>query len=393
MTTKRGLVIGAALTLGVTAFVLRPKPVTVEATHVVRGELQVTVDEEGETRVRDRFLITAPVAGRLQRITLDPGDQVEEGAIVAQMNPLPLDPRLKAEATARLEAAEAAEREASARVEETRAALAQARREAARARELGSAGIVSAEAIERAALDETTHARQLDAALHSARAAEHNVEAARAALLAPGQTSTLTVCTEQTEACVALRSPVAGRVLRVLEESERVVEFGRPLLEIGDPSALEVVIDVLSSDAVKVSAGDRVVLQDWGGDRALTATVRLVEPSGFTKVSALGVEEQRVNVVADFTEAPKTLGDGYRLEARIVVWQGEVLKVPSSALFRHGDDWSVFVVERGRARRRVVEVGHVNSFEVEVAKGVDDGELVIRHPSDLLEDGTRVRAL
>ena len=390
MTTTHALVIGATATVAVSAWLLGPAPVRVEAVPASRGALLVTVDEEGETRVRDRYLITAPLAGRLQRIALEPGDAVAEGAIVAQMNPRPLDPRLHAEAAARLEAAAAAAREAAARVAAARAALAQARREAARARELGATGIVAREAIERAALDETTRARQLDAALYAERAAAHRIEGARAALLAPGATSTLTVCAEQAEACVALRAPVAGRVLRVLEENERVVELGTPLLEIGDPHALEIVIDVLSRDAVQVAPGAPVRVQDWGGDRALDARVRLVEPSGFTKVSALGVEEQRVNVIADLLEAPAALGDGYRLEARIVTWEGTALKIPATALFRDGDGWSVFVVERGRARRRAVRVGRMGALEVEAAGGLAEGELVVRHPNDLLEDGTRV---
>jgi HlyD family secretion protein len=388
----RAVIVVALLVLGVTVLILRPPRVPVDTVAAARGRLMVTVDEEGETRVRDRYLITAPVAGRLQRIALEEGDPVEQGTVVAQMNPLPLDPRVHAEATARVEAAEAAKREADARVEEARAAHAQATREARRMRALGGGGIVAAEAVERAALDEVSRAKQLEAAQSAARAAEYAVVAARAALLAPGQTSTLTVCAEEQEACVALRAPATGQVLRVLEESERVVEFGTPLLEIGDPSKLEIVVDVLSSDAVKVTAGDRVLVHDWGGEQELEARVRLVEPSGFTKVSALGVEEQRVNVIADFLDPPHALGDGYRLEARIVVWSGDVLKIPSSALFRHRGRWSVFVVEGGRARRREVEVGHVNSFEVEVAGGLTAGEVVVEHPSDQVDDGTRVRA-
>jgi HlyD family secretion protein len=184
---------------------------------------------------------------------------------------------------------------------------------------------------------------------------------------------------------------VTGRVLRVIEESERVVPVGAPLLEIGDPRALEVVVDVLSADAVKVRPGADVVFEDWGGERTLEGRVRLVEPSGFTKVSALGVEEQRVNVIADFVEPPAMLADGYRLEARIVVWEGaDVLTIPASALFRRGGTWEVFAVVDGRARRRGVTLGHRTPARVEVIGGLDAGDVVVLHPSDLVGDGTRV---
>jgi HlyD family secretion protein len=193
--------------------------------------------------------------------------------------------------------------------------------------------------------------------------------------------------------CIDVRAPVAGHVLRVHEESERVVLSGAPLLELGDPQAIEIVVDVLSADAVKIRPGAELWVEDWGGDRPLRATVRRVEPSGFTKVSALGVEEQRVNVIGDFADTPDGLGDGFRIEARIVVWQADdVLRVPSSALFRHGDGWAVFVMDGGVARRREVEVGARGPFEAELRGGLEEGESVVLHPSDRLGDGVRVRA-
>jgi HlyD family secretion protein len=381
----------AAILLGL--YFLRPVPLVVESAAVTRGSLAVTVDEDGETRVRDRFVIAAPVPGRLTRIRLDEGDGVIAGDVVATMNPLPLDPRSEAEASARLDAAEAAKREADARVEQARAGLEQARREVARARELARGGTISKEERERSELQETTRAKELEAALFAARAADHNVEAARAALLAPGTSANPAMCGDGTEGCLEIRAPVNGRVLRVLEESERVVNVGTPLLEVGDPSALEIVVDVLSTDAVKVRPGATVPVEDWGEERPLRAHVRSIEPSGFTKVSALGVEEQRVNVIADFDENPGALGDGYRLEARIVVWQGDdLLKVPTSALFRRAAEWNVFVIEDGRARRHTVTVGHGNATDYEVKSGLSAGDLVILHPSDLIEDGTRVRS-
>ena len=194
--------------------------------------------------------------------------------------------------------------------------------------------------------------------------------------------------------CIDVRSPVAGHVLRVHEESERIVAAGTPLLEVGDPGDIEVVVDVLSADAVRIRPGAPVAIEDWGGEQPLEARVRLVEPSGFTKVSALGVEEQRVNVVADFVDGPGALGDGYRVEARVVVWEApDVVRVPGSALFRRGDAWHVFVVERGTARLRRVEVGHRGSFEAELLAGLEPGERVVLHPSDRVQDGVRVREL
>jgi HlyD family secretion protein len=186
---------------------------------------------------------------------------------------------------------------------------------------------------------------------------------------------------------------VRGRVLRVIEKSERVVTSGTPIVVVGDPSKLEVVVDLLSTDAVKVRPGTAMLLENWGGEAAIRARVRTVEPSAFTKVSALGIEEQRANVVADFVDPPAPLGDGYRVEARIIIWEAEsVLKVPSSALFRHGDGWSVFVVESGNAVRREVEIGHRSQFEAEVLKGIEEGAQVVLHPTNQISDGSRVES-
>jgi HlyD family secretion protein len=391
-----GGVVGMVAVLALVVLIFRPAPVRVDVARAVRGPLQVTVDEEGKTRVRDRFVMAAPVAGRVERITLDEGDVVEPGTVAARIHPLPLDPRARAEATARLDAAQAEQRAADARVEQARAALEQARRAGNRARQLAAAGTLSAQEREQAELAETTQEKELEAATFAARAAVYNVEAARAALLAPtGNAEALVApCGESDAACIALRSPIHGRVLRVPEESERVVAVGTPLIELGDPSALEVVVDVLSADAVKVHPGALMLIDDWGGPGTLRARVRLVEPAAFTKVSALGVEEQRVNVIADFLQPADSLGDGYRLEARIVVWESDdVLKIPSSALFRRGSVWNVFVAEGGRARRRALEIGHRSGLEVEVLQGIEPGETAILHPSDQIDDGVRVKPL
>jgi HlyD family secretion protein len=352
------------------------------------------VDEEGETRVRQRFVVAAPAAGRLLRIELDEGDAVEVGEVVARIVPAPLDPRDRAAAQARLEAAEAAQHAASARASLAGAALAQAERDLSRSQRLREAGARSDEELERARLARTRAQRELEAARFAAAAADHEVEAARAVLMsarasrpAPGGEDCLAP-----GSCIEVRAPVAGRVLRVHEESERIVPAGAPLVELGDPAAIEIVVDVLSADAVKIEPGADLWVEDWGGDEALRATVRRVEPAGFTKISALGVEEQRVNVIADFAEPPDGLGDGYRIEARIVIWQAaDVVRVPASALFRHGEGWAVFVAEGSVARRREVEVGARGPFQAEVKDGLREGERVVLHPSDRLADGVRVR--
>jgi HlyD family secretion protein len=259
---------------------------------------------------------------------------------------------------------------------------------------LGAAGTLSAQERELAEVAETTGGKELEATIFAARAAEYDVQAARAALLAPGgdEAALVATCAHGTESCLELRSPIVGRVLRILQESERVVTAGEPLVELGDPSQMEIVVDVLSTDAVKVRPGAPVLLEDWGGEGTLQARVRLVEPSGFTKVSALGVEEQRVNVIVDFVDVPAFLGDAFRLEARIVVWEAAaILTIPSSALFRRGATWNVFVADGGKARYREIQIGHRNTHDVEIVRGLDEGEPVILHPSDQVGDGVRVK--
>lgn len=401
----RRLLFGAgalALALGV-SWLWRPKPIAVDVEPVTRGPLVVTVDEEGETRVRQRYVVAAPTNGRLLRIELDEGDAVAAGETVARIEPAPLGPRDLAAAQARLEAAQASERAASARLGRAQAALAQAHRDADRAEQLHRAGTLSDDAREQARLAATSAAREFEEAGFAADAAVHEVEAARAMLIAAragaggsgagegsAGASREVPCADGTP-CVEAVAPVAGRVLRVLEESERIVLAGTPLLELGDPDELEIVADLLSRDAVRVRPGARVLVDDWGGADPLEARVRRIEPSGFTRISALGVEEQRVNVIADLVAREPQLGDGYRVEVRIVVWEGaDVVKIPASALFRAGADWAVFVVEGGRAHQRIVRVGEQGSFEVAVSEGLAEGERVVLHPSDRLRDGVRV---
>ena len=380
------LALGAAIvTLLVVA--LLPSPLTVEAVRASRGPLRVTIDEEGETRAHDRFMVAAPVAGRLERVEFEDGDAVTRGQVVAVIHPLPLDVRSKAEAIARVDSAEAGKREAAAQVQHAQADQDQARRERERAGKLVKEGLVSVESFERAKTAETTAAHELEAARFRNEAAAYEVEVARAALIAAG------LGAEEPARLVQLRSPVRGSVLKVLEKSERVVPAGTPILSVGDAAKLEIVVDVLSTDAVKLSPGMPVLLENWGGEQPLRACVRLVEPSGFTKISALGIEEQRVNVIADFVDPPGRLGDGYRVEARVVIWEAEsVLKIPSGALFRRGQDWNVFALEDGRAQARQVEIGHRNALEAEVLHGIEEGNGVIVHPSNEIASGMRVKA-
>ena len=385
-----------ALGLAGAYWLLRPAPLAVDVAEVRRDALRVTVDEEGETRVRQRYTVAAPTSGRLLRIEVDEGQSVEAGAVVARIEPAPLDPRDLATARARLEAAEATQRAADAGVRRTQAALAQAKRDAARAEELHRAGTLSTDAREKAKLAETSAVQEFEAARFASDAAVHEVEAASAALLATsaptpsGPRAPNETCAGGTP-CVAARAPVGGQVLRVFEESERIVVAGTPLVEIGDPASLEIVVDILSTDAVRVSPGARVLVDDWGGEGTLEGRVRQIEPSAFTKVSALGVEEQRVNVIADLGAPEPRLGDRYRVEARLVIWEGaDVIQVPASALFRRGAAWAVFVVDRGVARLREVQVGHQAAFDAEVERGLEVGDTVILHPSDRVHDGARV---
>jgi HlyD family secretion protein len=326
--------------------------------------MRVTVDEEGKTRVMERYLVSAPLSGRLRRIDLEPGDPVRAGqtvlASIDPADPALLDVRSRAEGEARVQAAEAARRLASADLEKAKVAELQA-----------------------------ASARQsVEAAASALQVAEFELEMARAALLHTQQAGA--------SRSFIVRSPIDGAVLRVFQESGGVVAAGTPLLEVADPRRLEIIVDLLSADAVKVQPGIEVVVENWGGEKALRARVRRVEPSGFTKVSALGVEEQRVNVVIDLVDPPGTwgsLGDGYRVETRIVIWEKEdAIKVPASAVFSRGEGFSVFVVSGGRARLRPVQIGKRNGLEAEAVDGLLENETVVLHPSDKVADGVKVAA-
>jgi HlyD family secretion protein len=388
-TKKRiGWGIGGLVILLLLFLAFRPTPMPVEAGTVTRGPLQITIDAEGVTRVVDRFQIAAPITGRLQRISAQEGDAVSPGMVLARLSPVPLDPQSATQARAAVAAAESRLAEANSRVTQARGVMEQAERTAERIRAVVREGGMSVEAGERADLDASNAARDYDAARSHAAAAASEVSAARAVLLgvsSEGAGGGLAV--------VNVVAPTVGRVLRVHERSERVVPAGTPLLDIGDAEALEVVVDVLSTDAVQVAPGTPMKIEQWGGEGALFGRVRQVEPAAFTRVSTLGVEEQRVNIIGDLPNAPAALGDGYRVEARIVVWEAaDALRVPTSAIFQSDEGWQVFVIVDDRARLREVEIGERGVSEAQVLDGLVERESVVLFPSDELRDGSRVRA-
>jgi HlyD family secretion protein len=384
----------AALLALALAWLLRPQPVPVDFAVLARGPLRVTVVDEGETRVKEVFVVSAPVAGVMQRIDLEPGDPVVAAStVVARIRPTDptiLDVRTEAEARAAVRAAEAAQAHAQASVQSATAELEFARAELERFRGLAANDTISQNALD----DAVRRERRASAALAEAKAQlamrAYELDRARAALLTPGPD----IAGADDCDCVSVYAPVSGDVLRVLQESESVVAASTPLVEIGDPRELEIVVDLLSADAVRVRSGQRVYVEGWGGPDPLNGVVQRVEPFGFTKISALGIEEQRVNVVIDFSDPPErwqNLGHGYRVEPRIVLWEEQdVLKVPLPALFRDGDRWAVFVDADGRAALRYVDVGRDNGLEAQIAGGLDPGERVVLHPSDRVADGVRI---
>jgi HlyD family secretion protein len=368
---------------------LQPSPVLVDIASAQRGSLIVTVDDEGETRVRDRYVVSAPVPGRMRRIELEPGDVVKARTTVLAMfepaDPGLLDARTRAEIEARVQAAESAV--GSARAEQKRlvADLEYGQKELGRYRELAEAGLTPRDRLEAVERQVRTLEEALGAAEFAVRTAEYQLEVARASLLqGRGKGGPL----------IRLTSPIDGVVLRRLKESEAVVATGQPLIEVGNLAQLEIVADFLSTAAVRVRAGQKVLVEQWGGDKPLAARVRRVEPSGFMKISALGVEEQRVNVIVDFegpSEHWQKLGDGYRVEVRVIVSEREdVVKVPTSSLFRHNGGWALFAVVNGIAVRRSVEIGEQNGLDAEIVSGIDAGDQVIVFPSDDVLDGVMV---
>jgi HlyD family secretion protein len=365
--------------------VLRPSPVRVEVAEALHGAMQVSVDNQGQVRVHDKYSVDAPVPAELERVELHDGDPVRRGQLVAVLRPLPMDQRQTQEATARADAAAALAREAALRVQRAETELQLARRERERVDKLVAEHFISAQAADKASAAEQSARAERDAAMSRSHAAAADVRAARAAVAAADTSST------GQRRLLRLLSPADGYVLKVNEKSTRTVAAGTVLVTIGNPDKYEIVVDVLSTDAVKIKPGDTMLLDGWGGNGVLRATVRLVEPVAFTKVSALGIDEQRVNVVGDPVDSLLPLGDGYRVEARIVIWSAsDVLKIPASSLFRRGDAWHVFVDRQGRAHEVAVEPGHRNQHEAEILSGLTQGAVILRFPGNQINEGVRI---
>ena len=389
---RRRIVLGLIVILVVWGLFqgFRPQPIEVDIGTASRAPLQVTIEQEGRTRVVDRYVVNAPVNGYARRIKLDVGDAVNRGDTLAELEPLRAevpDLRHRAEAEARIASAEDSVSSAEQRANAAASNARLVQKELQRVHELRTAGHVSAAAEDRAVSEAERSAAELKSAQFAAATAHHELEAARTALKYAASSS---------GKLVAVRAPIAARVLKIPHKSEGTVAAGQPLIEIGDPSALEVEVDVLSADAVRIHPGTRVVFERWGGEGTLEGTVRLIEPAGFTKVSALGVEEQRVWVIIAFTSPAaqwQRLGDGYRVETSFILWEAkEVLQIPASALFRDGNGWAVFVVEQGKAVKRSVEIGQRNGLNAQSASGINAGEQVIVHPDDRVRQGVSVKA-
>jgi HlyD family secretion protein len=390
---RRLPVAGALVVIALIIVGLWPRAVPVEVSAVSRGRLIVTVDEEGMTRVKNRYVVSTPVAGQLRRIDWKAGARVKAGktelAVLETSGADFLDARTQAQAEARVRTAEAAHEAALAQRDRARAAARMFESEFNRAKELRAQQVFSAQEFDTAQMRAETAAQEARAAEFGVKVAEFEVQQARA-LLTRGKTG------GDAEPLI-VTSPVDGYILRIFQESARVVPAGFPLMEVGDPTDIEARIEVLSRDGVAIRPGARVLLEQWGGPEPLNARVRLVEPSGFTKISALGVEEQRVYVVVDLADPVsrrESLGDNYRVEARIVTWENpDTLRVSSGALFQQGGEWRSYAVESGRARLRTVSVGRSNGVETEVLSGLSEGDQVVVYPGDKVRDGTRVKPL
>ena len=383
------LVLAAGLLYG-----FLPRAIEVDAVAAITAPLAVTIEEEGKTRVMERYVVSAPVAGYARRIDLHVGDAVQAGQVLAQLEPArsdALDPRSRAQMQAQLNAAQAA---LSASTENARAAAAQAQlaqQELQRVESLRKVNFISEQALDRARTELSRSQAAQQAAQYTAKMAHYELEKVRATLA-----SSASLQAGKSAETINVSAPVAARVLKLLHESEGLVQAGQPLLEIGNPDTLEITVEVLSTQAVQIAPGSKVLFDRWGSATTLQGAVRMIEPTGFTKVSALGVEEQRVRVIADITtprEVWQRLGDGYRVEARFVIWEGQdILQIPASALFRQGKEWAVFVVQNGRAKTRNIKVGQRAGLIVQVLSGIQAGEAVITHPEEKIKDGTRVKA-
>lgn len=371
---------------------LWPRPLPVEAVLIARGPMRVTINEDGMTRVRERYQVSSPVAGQLLRIELHSGDTIKAGetllATIRPSDPSMLDARQVAETEARAAAAKVTIDRADARRDQSKVARDLAETQFGRARQLSEKKSISQEELEAAEAAFRSRQEDMRVANFEREIAQFEFEQAQAALglMKPNG--------EAAARNFEIRAPIDGSVLRVFRESAMVVTPGTPLLEVGNSMDLEIVVDVLSSDAVKIAPGDEMQLVHWGGDQSLSAKVRVVEPAAFTKISALGVEEQRVNVIGDFEGDQKNagrLGDGYRIEAEIVIWKNDdVLQIPTSALFRTESEWCTFAIDNGVVKKRIVKIGQRNELQAEVLSGLDPGTPVIIYPSDLVKEDVSV---
>ncbi len=372
----------------------RPQPLDVDWAVVSRGSLEVTVNEDGRTRIREKYTVSTPLAGQLQRVVLKPGDPVHAGktllATILPTDPDLLDPRNRASAEARVKASEAGVSRSEANSVAAQAAMDSAKSMLERRLRLRQGGATFDQAVEDAQMLARMRSEELRSAEFAREIAKYELELAKAAFVrtSPGDESA------SASWHLDVVSPIQGKILRVLRESASVLPAGTPLMEIGDPRDIELEVDVLSTDAVKIVPGARMHIEHWGGEAVLDARVRMIEPGAFTKVSALGVEEQRVNIIGDLVSpVPEQFGDRFRFEARIVTWRGEdVLQVPMSALFRHETDWAVFVIDAAQtAHRKIIQIGHRNSDEAEVLDGLAEHDRVIIFPSDRVAEGVLLK--
>ena len=381
---KNRLLIAVALLSAtiVIAWLLTPSPLRLELVRAEKGVLTVSIDNEGTVRAHDTYVVASPIAATIERVLLHTGDTVTRGDVVAWLLPLSIDLQSREQTQARLQAAQAQWSEATLQQREAEINHALAKSELARQKALVRDHFISPQALDQLIARENTARAAISTAQARTKAAQAAVTEARAAV---------NTFTRAAERKIPVLAPASGRVLSVTQQSERTIGAGLPLMTVGDPGQMEAVVDVLSVDAVKIQPGMRMLLRDWGGDTPLEARVRLVEPVAFTKISALGIEEQRVNVIADPIGLPWPLGDGYRIQARIILWQKDaVLKLPGSSIFRVGQEWRIFVAENGRAKERTVVIGQRNRDEVQIINGLREGERVIRFPSRQVSDGVRI---
>ncbi len=361
-----------------------PNSASVEVTEIKRGPMTTAIQDRGQTRVLDRYVVASPVAGNLERISFRAGDAVRRGDIVARVLPASLSAVASGQTRAAIAEAEAAVRQAEAVAGRGRSRADLAERERNRIEALQRSGIASREQLDAARSDAESARRDLQAAQAAVAQANANLESARAAALP---------LTSGRTGVIELHAPVDSRVFALPERSARPVMPGETIMALGNPHEIEAVIDVLSEDAVKVKAGDRAELIEWGGDHPLPGVVKYVESSAFTKISALGIEEQRVHVIVSIPEPPAALGDAYRVQGRMIVWSSpNALQIPVGALTRFGDRWGAYVVDSGRARKRTIEIGHRSDQAAEILSGLREGDRVIIHPGDEIADGVRVKA-